>query len=123
MAGSEIRDIERSLDTGADDLSTSAFVRSLRVKAGLSIDEVAERAQVSPQWLERFETGLDEAGIDYDQLLALVRATQPPRPEWWDDGYEHDLHLPPESIVDRNRNPLYWARIEQVRSANREARG
>ncbi|MCA1846487.1 MAG: hypothetical protein LC792_25490 [Actinobacteria bacterium] len=47
----------------------------------------------------------------------VVRATQPPRPEWWDEGYEHDLNLGPNAVV----GPLtpaqqeYWARIEALR--------
>jgi hypothetical protein len=86
----------------------------------LSVAEVAGRAEVSVEWLERFEAGLDEMGINYEQLLNLVRAAQPPRPEWWDDGHEHDLHLPPEAIVDRDGNSDYWARIEKVRASNRE---
>jgi len=51
----------------------------------------------------------------------LVRATEPPRPQWWDDGHEHDLHLPPEAIADQDRDQQYWDRIERVRSANHKA--
>lgn len=116
-------DVERPPDAPSDAPSTSAYVRSLRIGAGLSVADVAERAGVSVEWLQRFEAGLDEQGIDYDQLLNLVRAAQPPRPPWWDDGHEHDLHLPTEAIVDRVGNPDYWARIEQVRAVNREAHG
>lgn len=123
VVGNKARDVEQSVDSASGGLSTSAYIHSLRCKAGLSIAEVAERAGVDPDWLERFEGGLDEVGINYDQLLALVRATQPPRPQWWDEGHEHDLHLPPEAIVEEARNPKYWERIERVRSANRNTPG
>jgi hypothetical protein len=123
MAGDEVRDAEQYLDAESGDLSTSAYVRSLRCKAGLGITEVADRAGVDPAWLERFEAGLEELGINYDQLLTLVRATQPPRPEWWDEGHEHDLHLPAGAIVEGARNPKYWERIERVRAANRGTAG
>ena len=122
MADSDVRDID-TRDSEAGVVTTSTYIRSLRVIAGLSIDELAERAGVDPKWLDHFESGLDEEGINYDQLLQLSQATQPPRPEWWDDGYEHDLQLPPESVIDRSENSQYWERIEQVRSANRRTRG
>ena len=122
MANGEVRDI-KNLDAQADVVSTSGYIRSLRIRAGLSTNEVAARAGVNTEWLHRFEAGLDEEGVNYDQLLKLAQATQPDRPEWWDDGYDHDLHLPPESVVDRSRNPEYWERIEQVRFANHLTRG
>src|ERR1019366_938760 len=71
MAGDKVRDVGQSLDAESDGISTSAYVRSLRCTAGLSIAEVAERAGVNPEWLERFETGLDEVGINCDALNSL----------------------------------------------------
>lgn len=121
MAGKTATKNDPTTDTRADAPSTAAYVRALRTRAGLSVTDVARRAGMSATWLERFEAGLDEQGVDYGELLALVRATQPPRPDWWDDGHEHDLHLPPDAVLDRESNPGYWARIERVRQANREA--
>ncbi len=106
-----------------DELTTFEYIHLLRVRSGLGVGEVARRAGVTSQWLEQFETGLIVEGINYDQLLALVRATQPERPEWWDCGHEHDLHLPPSAVRGRERHPDYWARIDRVRDANRRARG
>lgn len=102
--------------------TTYEYLRALRVDAGLSIDVVAERAGVTPDWLNHFESGLDTAGVDYETLLRLVRAIQPPRPEWWDEGHEHDLHLPAWAIRQRSRRAAYWKKIEKVRAANREGR-
>jgi transcriptional regulator with XRE-family HTH domain len=121
MAHQEVHEHEGVLVSPSDAISTSAYVRSVRVRAGLSVAELAERAGVSSEWLEQVEGGVAE--VLYDQLLELTRAAQPPRPERWDDGHEHDLHLPPEAVVDRDRNPGYWTRIEEVREAIREARG
>lgn len=121
VGGGERRPEEQP-NAPADAPSASAYVSSLRLAAGLSIGDVAERAAVTPEWLERFEAGELEQGIGYAELLTLVRATEPPRPEWWDEGHEHDLHMSAVSPVDRDRGPSYWARIDQVRDANRRAR-
>lgn len=108
----------------ADDAPTTfEYVRLLRVRSGLSVEEVGRRADVSTEWLEQFEAGLIREGINYDLLLALVRAIEPERPEWWDSGHEHDLHLPSTAVRSRERYPDYWARIDQVRDANRRALG
>jgi transcriptional regulator with XRE-family HTH domain len=104
-------------------VSTSEFVRRHRVNAGLSVGELAARAGVSPVWLERFEAGQGVDELTYDGLLALVRATQPPRPAWWDEGHEHDLHLGQAGVPDTSDPAAqdYWARIEAVRRANRSS--
>jgi transcriptional regulator with XRE-family HTH domain len=101
--------------------STRAYLRKLRNEANLSVEIVAERAGVSSTWLERFEAGIDEGDVTYDLILRIVRATQPPRPDWWDEGHEHDLHLPSWATPGRDRHPAYWAKIDKVRAANREA--
>lgn len=106
-----------------DEPTTFEYVRLLRVRSGLPVEKVARRAGVTSQWLEQFEAGLILEGINYDQLLGLVRATEPERPEWWDSGHEHDLHLPSRAVRSRERYPDYWARIDQVRDENRRARG
>ena len=104
-------------------LSTSEYVHRSRLAAHLSVDEVAGRAEVSAEWLTRFEAG-DADGLTYELLLALVRATQPERPGWWDDGHEHDLQLGPRGVAAaQEADPNgYFARIEAVRDRNR-ARG
>jgi transcriptional regulator with XRE-family HTH domain len=116
MVGDDDRD--QGGETGP--VSTSEHVRSLRIGAGLSVAELAERAGVSSSWLETFEAGSEETDLSYAQLLALVRATQPPRPDWWDEGHEHDLHLPPPAAVDPDRNEDYWSKIAKVRASNRK---
>ncbi len=97
-------------------------LRELRERAGMTVEEVAARAGVDAAWLERLESGEGTGDVLYSQWVALVRATQPPRPEWWDEGYEHDLSLPPgghrEPTTESGRR--YWARIESVRREIRE---
>lgn len=75
--------------------------------------------------LARFEAGEASDELTYDLLLALVRAVQPPRPEWWDEGHEHDLQLGRDGVActTTGDDDGYWARIEAVRQANRAARG
>lgn len=93
-------------------------LRSLRERAGMTIEEVAARAGIDPHWLASLEAGVGTHDVLYSQWLTLVRATQPPRPDWWDEGHEHDLHLPPgghhEPRTPSERD--YWDRIERVRS-------
>lgn len=91
-------------------------LQRLRAATGMTVEEVAERAGVDVAWLRRLEAGEGTHDVLYSQWVSLVRATQPPRPEWWDDGYEHDLSLPP----DGHREPTtesgrrYWARVAAV---------
>ena len=105
-------------DTGevAEAAHAGEQLRRLRTAAGMTIEEVAERAGVDVEWLRRLEAGEGTHDVLYSQWTTLVRATQPPRPEWWDDGYEHDLSLPPdghrEPTTDRGRR--YWARVAAV---------
>lgn len=91
-------------------------LQRLRVAAGMTVEELAERAGVDVEWLRRLEAGEGTHHVLYSQWTSLVRATQPPRPEWWDDGYEHDLSLPPdghrEPTTDSGRR--YWARVAAV---------
>lgn len=93
-------------------------LRLLRGDAGMTIDEVAARANVDPGWLAGIEAGVGTHEVLYSQWVELVKATQPPRPEWWDEGYEHDLSLPPgghhEPTTASGR--LYWDRILGVRA-------
>jgi transcriptional regulator with XRE-family HTH domain len=93
------------------------YLRSLRERAGMTVEEVAQRAGVDPTWLSDVERN-GTHDLLYSDICSLVRATQPPRPDWWDEGYEHDLNLGPDAVV----GPLtpsqqeYWARIEAVRA-------
>lgn len=110
-------------DSAGDQSPTTAeYLRVLRTAAGLTVKEVARRAGVTPEWLERVEDGALPDGPSYELLLKLVAATQPPRPAWWDSGHEHDLNLPPSAVRDRNQHPEYWQKIEKVREANRRSR-
>jgi transcriptional regulator with XRE-family HTH domain len=100
-------------------------LQRLRLAAGMSIAEVAERAGVDADWLVRLEAGEGTGDVLYSQWVALVQATQPPRPEWWDGGYEHDLSLPPdghrEPTTDTGR--AYWARVAEVAAEIKEHYG
>lgn len=104
----------------AGDVETHAGeeLRSLRERAGMTIEEVAARAGVDPGRLAELEDGAGTRDVLYSQWAKLVKATQPPRPPWWDDGYEHDLSLPPdghhEPTTDSGRR--YWDRIAAVRA-------
>ena len=40
-----------------------ARVRSLRKKNGVSLDELADRLDVSPQWVSRMEVGEENLGL------------------------------------------------------------
>ncbi len=113
----------RSVDV-EEPTTTSEYVRQQRLAAGLSVEELAARVRVEPTWLAAFEDGSRTEELSYELLLELVRATQPTRPEWWDSGHEHDLHLGPNPTPpgQEPRPTGYWSRIARVRAANRTAR-
>ena len=111
--------VESGQDADGSGPTTAAYVRSLRTSAGLSVDQVAARAGVETGWLEQFEDGTVDEGPNYDLLLRLIAATQPPRPDWWDSGHEHDLHLPANAISGKDKRQDYWRRIDEVRRSNR----
>ena len=101
-------------------------LRELRERAGMTVEEAAARAGLSSaHWAEIEAHGT--AGFGYAEIVELVKATQPPRPDWWDEGHEHDLslgeqgHLSPKT----ERQRAYWGRIEAVRAEIRKhyARG
>jgi transcriptional regulator with XRE-family HTH domain len=92
-------------------------LRRLRLRAGLTVEQVAARAGVEASALEEVERVGTER-LSYEQITSLVRATQPPRPLWWDEGHEHDLslvdaHVAPGSGAEAN----YWARVGSMRAA------
>lgn len=113
------RDLGRSdgpADQDSEPANAGEQLRCLRLAAGMTVAQVAERASVDAEWLERIEAGEGTGEVLYSQWLALVQATQPPRPEWWDGGYEHDLSLPPgghrEPTTESGQR--YWARVAAV---------
>lgn len=73
------------------------------------------------EWLTSFEAGSLADGRPCDLLLKLIAATQPPRPDWWDSGHDHDLNLnlPSRAVRNRHRHPEYWRKIEAVHERNR----
>ncbi|MGH9185519.1 MAG: helix-turn-helix domain-containing protein [Acidimicrobiales bacterium] len=97
------------------------YLCRLRERAGMSLREVADRAGVDPEWLADVEEH-GTKGLEYSEITALVRATQPPRPDWWDEGHEHDLLLGPDghAVPHTETQRRYWQRIEAVRAAIRE---
>lgn len=113
-------DFRVAMNSNGEPRHGGEYLRRLRERAGMTLGQVAERARVDPGWLAEIEEHGTESLL-YSQILDLVRATQPPRPEWWDEGHEHDLlvgpagYPPPRTDGERR----YWARVEAVRSAIR----
>jgi len=56
---------------------------------------------MSASELEEIER-LGTQRLSYEQITSLVRATQPPRPSWWDEGHEHDLSLVDAHLAPRS---------------------
>ncbi len=112
----DVRRAEGAANEDSEPANAGEQLQRLRLAAGMTVAQVAERAGVDVDWLERIEAGAGTREVLYSQWVALVQATQPPRPAWWDGGYEHDLSLPP----DGHREPTtesgrrYWARIAAV---------
>lgn len=107
---------QRAAATEPEPAHAGEQLQRLRLAAGMTVAEVAERAGVDADRLSRLEAGEGTGDVLYSQWVALVQATQPPRPEWWDGGYEHDLSLPPdghrEPTTDTGRR--YWARVAEA---------
>lgn len=105
-------------DQDQDWANAGQQLRDLRLRAGLSIDQAASRAGAEPAWWAELEDGVGTTEVSYHRWLQLVRATQPPRPPWWDEGYEHDLHLGEQGIVTMRSGEerSYWDRIAAVRA-------
>ncbi len=101
---------------GGEPAHAGEQLQRLRRRAGMTIEEVASRAGVDPAWLAGLEAGQGTHEVLYSQWAALVRSTQPPRPEWWDEGYEHDLSLPPggHRAPTTESGRRYWARVATV---------
>src|SRR6266508_6681462 len=93
------------------------YLRHVRERAGMTLPEVAARAGVDPAWLADVEQNGTEP-LSYSEIAKLVRATQPPRPDWWDDGHEHDLLVGPHGYTTPATESVrrYWERIEAVRA-------
>lgn len=125
-----------ALDVDHDDEGhTGVWVRADRELVGMSIAQMVERLRTDPlrpapwvteEWLAGIEAGIGVLDLMYDDIAALQRATQPPRPDWWEGGYEHDLgfsregHAPPRTPGYRR----YWARVATVwEEAHRYRRG
>lgn len=108
------------MEPGIDDIDEFEHggrqLRQAREQAGMTLEEVATGAGVDPEWLGDVERHGTHALL-YSEICNLYRATQPPRPDWWDEGYEHDLNLGPDGYAEP-RNPEareYWDRVESVR--------
>lgn len=111
--------------TSDDPDHTGVWVRAERELAGMTRTQVVERLRTDPlhplpeateEWLAAIESGVGVTDLTYAQITALSRATVPPRPDWWEEGYEHDLgfsregHAPPRTEGYRR----YWARVATV---------
>jgi len=92
------------------------YLRELRLQAGLTTEQVAARACMRASELEEIES-VGTQNLSYKQITSLVRATQPPRPSWWDEGHEHDLSLVDAHLAPRSEaEAKYWARVGNVRN-------
>lgn len=104
------------MDASSEPRHSGEQLRRLREQAGMTLDEVAARAGVDSRWLARIEREGTE-GLLYSEIMAIARSTQPPRPDWWDEGHEHDLQLGEGAYAGplTPEQESYWARIRAVR--------
>lgn len=113
------------LEVEDDPEHTGVWVRAEREYAGMTRCEMVERLRIDPlrpmtwateEWLADVEAGIGVLDLMYDDICSLTRAMRPPRPDWWEGGYEHDLgfarggHTPPRTPGYRR----YWARVVTV---------
>lgn len=97
-------------------------VTILRRRAGMSDADLAARSGLTEKVLQELQAGIGLDRLGYDAWMALIRATQPRRPEWWDDGYEHDLSLGQDerAVSSEPASMRYWDRVETIRAQVRE---
>lgn len=109
------------------------WVRAEREFAGMTPASVVARLRHDPlhpmlwaseEWLAAVEAGVGVLDLTFADITSLSRATKPPRPDWWEEGYEHDLrfskegHATPATPGYRR----YWARVATVREELRRYR-
>ncbi len=102
-------------------------LRWMRERAGMTRAELAARVASDPldprpyidaEWIALVEAGSGVRDVSYGEWTALWRGTEPPRPDWWEGGYEHDLrfawsgHREPDP--DEHGRRRYWARVKTV---------
>lgn len=68
----------RSAPSASEPAHAGEQLRRLRLAAGMTVAEVAERAGVDAGWLARPEADEGTHDVLYSQWVALVQATQPP---------------------------------------------
>jgi hypothetical protein len=111
-----------------DEAHTGVWVRAEREWAKMSRAEFVERLRTDPlyprtdrdeRWLADVEAGIGVLDLMYSDIAALGRASSPPRPEWWESGYEHDLRFAYSGRgEDTESTPelrQYWAHVITVR--------
>jgi hypothetical protein len=105
-------------------------LRSDRERAGMSRAELAARARndsldprpyIDEAWITRVEADSGVQDVTFAEWMTLGRSLQPPRPDWWEEGYEHDLRFAwsghREPVTESGRQ--YWARVRTVAAEGR----
>ncbi len=114
-----------------DDPPGGERLRRDRVAAGMNRAELAARVASDPldprpyideAWIARVEAGVGVLDVSYEEWTVLWRSVEPPRPDWWEGGYEHDLYFAwsghREPDPDEHNRRQYWARVRTVAEEN-----
>lgn len=91
-------------DTGELDSLVRKRIRALRGAQGLTLDELAARAHLSPSTLSRIETG--QRRLALDQLVTLARALDTSLDQLVETGAEDIVSNP---VRDTAHQMLRWA--------------
>jgi len=90
--------------------------------ARVATDPIDPRPHLDEEWIARVEAGVGVRDVTYGEWALLWRSTRLPRPDWWEEGYEHDLgfawsgHREPDP--DDYGYRQYWARVRTVAEEN-----
>lgn len=89
-------------------------LRGRRELAGMTRGDLAGVSGVPEETVAAMEDRLARVTVaEWDQYRAALRATAPPRPDWWEAGAAHDATLPrPDPAVLNDDERAYWDAID-----------
>ncbi|MGI8574637.1 MAG: hypothetical protein ACR2MA_04675 [Egibacteraceae bacterium] len=116
-----------TLTSAIADADGDSTLREARLRVGIGLDELAARTatdlldplpRIDAEWLAKVENGTLGRPLTYREWQTIGRSLLPPRPDWWEEGYEHDVRFAWSGHQDPARHEYerrrYRARVRTV---------
>lgn len=108
---------ETEVRPGRPAVTAGETMRRARERAGTTRADLAGVCGVPEAEIAAMEDHLERVTVtEWDPFMAALDATAPPRPDWWEEGADHDASL---GVEDRGDPALlddaeraYWAGID-----------